>query len=110
MDLAAACETSCETVVTYCGDTDIMSNNKAAGAYKILILGKCGVGKTTLLWRFLHGEFNDRLDGDVLVDQERKEITMEDGTTVELEIWDTASKQYSHISHMIQLHVRQRYH
>lgn len=52
--------------------------------YKIVIVGNFGVGKTALLWRFLH---KDNANGKVDVVQKR--ITVKD-KDIELEFWDTA--------------------
>ncbi len=60
-------------------------------AYKVIIIGKSGVGKTTLLWRFLRGYFKQDLHGAVL-DKEIKELRVSEDTGIELELWDTASK------------------
>ncbi len=58
--------------------------------YKIMIIGKCGVGKTSLLWRFLYKEFKDDLRGTI-IDKETKRINVKD-THIDLELWDTASQ------------------
>ena len=57
--------------------------------YKIMIIGKSGVGKTSLLWRFLHNEFKD-LRGTI-IDVEQKKMKVKDGTSVVLALMDTAS-------------------
>ena len=57
--------------------------------YKVMIIGRCGVGKTTLLWRYLYNEFKD-LRGTI-VDKETKTVKL-DGRDLDLELWDTASK------------------
>ena len=57
--------------------------------YKVMIIGRYGVGKTTLLWRYLYNEFKD-LRGTI-VDKETKKVKL-DGRDLDLELWDTASK------------------
>jgi small GTP-binding protein len=55
--------------------------------YKVMIIGRCGVGKTSLLWRYLYNEFKD-LRGTI-VDKETKKVNA-NGRDLELELWDTA--------------------
>lgn len=62
--------------------------------YKIMIIGKSGVGKTSLLWRYLYNEFKD-LRGTI-VDKETKTCSVGE-KDVDLELWDTASKWHDRI-------------
>lgn len=57
--------------------------------YKVMIIGRCGVGKTSLLWRYLYNEFKEDLRGTI-VDKETKKVHIS-GKDLELELWDTAS-------------------
>lgn len=57
--------------------------------YKVVVVGKFGVGKTSLLWRYLHNEFRSVESRVTIVDVEKKKITYKD-RQVELELWDTA--------------------
>lgn len=69
--------------------TPAHSNSFFPPQYKIMIIGKCGVGKTSLLWRFLYREFKDDLRGTI-IDKETKRVEVKN-THIELELWDTAS-------------------
>ena len=60
--------------------------------YKIMIIGRCGVGKTSLLWRYLYNEFKEDLRGTI-IDKETKKVNV-NGKDLELELWDTASNKY----------------
>ncbi len=60
--------------------------------YKIVIVGNYCVGKTTLLWRYLHKEFRSIDHRVTVVDIERKKVTSQN-KEVELEFWDTAGIQ-----------------
>lgn len=64
------------------------SNSFFPPIYKIMIIGKCGVGKTSLLWRFLYREFKDDLRGTI-IDKETKRVDVKN-THIDLELWDTA--------------------
>ena len=57
--------------------------------YKVVIVGKFGVGKTSLLWRYIHNEFRSVDSRVTIVDVEKKRITYAE-RQVELEFWDTA--------------------
>ena len=58
-------------------------------AYKVMILGRCGVGKTTLLCRYIYDEFKEfRVTP---VDIKNKTVSV-NGRSLELEFWDTAGK------------------
>ena len=54
-----------------------------------MILGSCGVGKTTLLGRYLYNEFKT-LRGTI-VDKENKTVSV-NRRSLELEFWDTAGE------------------
>ena len=71
------------------GDDDTIPASIFPYVYKVMIIGQCGVGKTTLLWRYLYNEFKD-LRGTI-VDKENKKVSV-NGRSLELEFWDTASK------------------
>ena len=71
------------------GDDDTIPASIFPYVYKVMIIGCCGVGKTTLLWRYLHNEFKD-LRGTI-IDKENKKVSV-NGRSIELEIWDTAGK------------------
>ena len=57
--------------------------------YKIVLVGNYGVGKTTLLWRYVHKEFRSVETRVTVVDIERKKVTARN-REVEIEFWDTA--------------------
>ncbi len=57
--------------------------------YKVIIIGALGAGKTSLLLRYVHDKFEDRISR--FVSEERKVVTVGDKEIV-LDIWDTAGK------------------
>ncbi len=65
------------------------SNSFFPPTYKIVIVGNYSVGKTTLLWRYLHNEFRSAEYRVTVVDIERKKVQSQ-SKEVELEFWDTA--------------------
>ena len=56
--------------------------------YNIAILGTTGVGKTSLLWRFVHHEFIER----TIFDKHTSTVALKCGKKVNLELWDTAGR------------------
>lgn len=66
---------------------DSMAGALAANEYKVIIIGSLGVGKTSLLLRFVHDTFEDRVSR--FVAEEKKTIAV-DGREIVLDIWDTA--------------------
>ncbi|XP_067006162.1 ras-related protein Rab-18-B [Anabrus simplex] len=59
---------------------------------KILIIGESGVGKSSLLLRFIDDSFNPDQQLTIGVDFRTKKVTV-DGNTVKLAIWDTAGQE-----------------
>jgi len=59
--------------------------------YKILLVGDCGIGKTSLILRWALGSFPQRLDS-LNFDQKEKTFKLK-GKVVRLQIWDTAGQE-----------------
>lgn len=57
--------------------------------YKVIIIGAVGVGKTSLLIRYVHNEFSESVTK--FVSEERKNITI-NGKEMTLHLWDTAGE------------------
>ena len=62
------------------------------GAFKLCIFGDGGVGKTTLIHRYLTKIFNEDLKMTIGADFSVKEINVE-GKNIDLRIWDFAGEQ-----------------
>ena len=60
--------------------------------YKILILGDSSVGKTCFLTRYADNTFQELHMSTIGIDYKLKNIQMENGRTVKLQIWDTAGQ------------------
>ena len=64
-------------------------------SYKVVIVGDEGVGKTSLLWKFVHNEFKEDGMHTLRVDIERVTVTVRcrDGDKpYQLQLWDTVGK------------------
>lgn len=62
---------------------------------KLVILGDSGVGKTTLIHRYVDSEFRADFKATIGADFNSKSITIDD-TDVDLHIWDTAGEERFH--------------
>jgi len=60
--------------------------------FKIVVIGDCGIGKTSLVQRFKSGGFTDRYTNTIGVDFAMKTVIV-DGKRVKLQIWDTAGQE-----------------
>lgn len=57
--------------------------------YKVILIGAVGVGKTSLLMRYVHNEFQET--PNKFVSEEKKAISI-NGQEIVLYLWDTAGK------------------
>lgn len=58
--------------------------------YKIIVIGALGVGKTSLLMRYVHDQFQDRISTFIA---EKEKVVTVDGQEISLRIWDTAGQE-----------------
>jgi len=67
-------------------------DNSILTTLKILIIGESGVGKSSLMKRFIDDEYDDELSLTIGVDFKTKTVDI-DGVNVKLAIWDTAGQE-----------------
>ena len=60
--------------------------------YKILLLGDSSVGKTCFLLRYTENTFQEIHMSTIGLDYKLKNVQMEDGKMVKIQIWDTAGQ------------------
>ena len=60
--------------------------------YKILLLGDWSVGKTCFLMRYTDNTFTDIHLSTIGIDYKLKNITLENGEAIKVQIWDTAGQ------------------
>ncbi|KAJ5076544.1 gtp-binding protein ypt1 [Anaeramoeba ignava] len=65
--------------------------------FKIVIIGAAGVGKTSLIDRYVDNTFNFNCQSTIGVDFKTKDVEIE-GKIVRLQIWDTAGQERFQIS------------
>jgi Ras-related protein Rab-21 len=63
--------------------------------YKIVLLGEGRVGKTSIILRYVKGEYNERQISTLQASYFEKKLVL-DGNPVELSIWDTAGQERFH--------------
>ena len=61
--------------------------------YNVLIIGESTVGKTCFLARFTDGVFLEDHIATIGIDSRIKNIKLDDGTNVRIQIWDTAGQE-----------------
>ena len=65
----------------------LKSNTTGVHRAKVVLLGEPGVGKTSLVQRFVHSVFSEKHKSTLGVKVDRKTVVL-DGTSVALLIWD----------------------
>jgi len=60
---------------------------------KVVLIGSIGVGKTSLIRRFVHSKFSDQYLSTIGVKVDKKTISMDDAE-IDLLIWDLAGEIY----------------
>lgn len=68
--------------------------------YKVIIIGAVGVGKTSLLVRYIYNTFED--SSMKVISEEKKKITIS-GQEVVLDLWDTAGTYIYRLHSTVQL-------
>ena len=67
---------------------------KTLRKYKIVFLGEQGVGKTSLITRFMYDTFDDNYQATIGIDFLSKTMYLDD-KTIRLQLWDTACLLYT---------------
>ena len=68
---------------------------------KIILVGSSGVGKTSLISKYMNNEVDKQVLPTVAPASCTSKVTLKDGSTSELQIWDTAGQErFQSISHM----------
>lgn len=64
--------------------------------FKVIVVGDAAVGKTSLMFRFVHGTFQKDYKMTIGVNFATKMISLDNGVKVKLSIWDTAGQERFH--------------
>ena len=68
-------------------------DDKDITTFKLITLGDSGVGKTSILKRFVIGRFEERIINTIGFTSSSKDITLKNGTKVRLKLIDTAGQE-----------------
>ena len=69
-----------------------MTQEKKDFLYKILLLGDSSVGKTCFLMRYADNTFQEIHMSTIGLDYKFKDVQLDNGKTVKVQIWDTAGQ------------------
>lgn len=61
--------------------------------FKIILLGDAGVGKSSLIRKYIYGDFIDNYDLTMGCDFHTQKVSLLNNNTIELQIWDTAGQE-----------------
>ncbi|OUM56963.1 hypothetical protein PIROE2DRAFT_66663 [Piromyces sp. E2] len=63
------------------------------GILKVVLIGDGGVGKTAIRVQYIHKRFTNNYKATIGADFITKDVQLEDGKTVSMQIWDTAGQE-----------------
>lgn len=70
-------------------------DDKESKKLKVILVGESGVGKTCIIYRYVHEKFNDETLSTIAISSEEKTITLKDEnkTKMTFQIWDTCGQE-----------------
>lgn len=84
---------SCLGSFLFAGFLGIVGSKVNAHKFKLVFIGDTGVGKTSIIKRFVDDQFNRNMQPTVGADFFKIPVTTYDGKEVELDVYDTAGQE-----------------
>lgn len=81
------------------GTTATMAPETHEHLFKVLVIGELGVGKTSIIKRYVHQLFSQNYRATIGVDFALKVLNWDSRTLVRLQLWDIAGKRAASQSH-----------
>ena len=73
--------------------TSKYSKDRIVHRFKVILLGDVAVGKSSLLSRLVENKYSTEYRCNVGVEYKVKSLEVDDNTTADLQIWDTAGEE-----------------
>ena len=70
-----------------------MESESVSYLYKIVLVGEVGVGKTSILARYVKGIYLQKPESTIGVEFSTRTVQLSNGVTVKAQIWDTAGQE-----------------
>ena len=64
-----------------------------ANSHKVVIIGDTGVGKSSILCRYVFNTFDDNMNSTFGAGFKTKEVPLKSGEKIKLNLWDTAGQE-----------------
>jgi len=75
-------------------DIDIFSSEKIYKPFKVILVGDSSVGKTSIIYRFIQGDYDENVTSTIGVAYSRQKVWMEEHSrSLDIDLWDTAGQE-----------------
>lgn len=81
-----------------------MSDDKDyQSTFKVVLVGNSGVGKSSIITKYIDNQFSENYFSNVTTGIFYKDITMNDGETIKLHIWDSSGQERYRVMNKLEL-------
>jgi small GTP-binding protein len=75
------------------GEINVRRKKGVATQMKLVLLGNSGVGKSSIVSRYIRKKFSDSVEATVGVGYYHHKVRLSDGSLLDLDIWDTGGQE-----------------